>query len=79
MPFLQGQNYDAVDKENTISRNAEKTAPVCPCELLCQAMGAGWHPCPLKQVCSPCQSRVAEIGDDCWNTFSPKTEGEPTG
>ena len=39
--FLQGQNYDTVDKENTISRNAEKTAPVCPCEPLCRTNGGG--------------------------------------
>ena len=35
-------------------------------------MGAGWHPCQPKQVCCHCRRCVAEVGDDCWNTFPPE-------
>ena len=69
--FAQYRNYDAVDKENTVPRRPEKTAPFALVSHWVGRIGAGRHPCLPKQVCCPCRRCVAEVGDDCWNAFPP--------
>ena len=59
--FLQGQNYDAVDKENTVPRRSEKTAPVWPCKPLCRANGGG------AASVSPCRLSLAAVDGLCGN------------
>ena len=77
--FLQGQNYDTVDKENTISRNAEKTAPVCPCEPLCRTNGGGEASImPAKPSLSPCWGWVAKERDTSHLHWPSSSNGKMT-
>ena len=76
--FLQGQNYDAVDKENTISRNAEKTAPVCPREPLCRTNGGGEASMPAKPSLSPCWGWVAKERDTSHLHWPSSSNGKMT-
>ena len=76
--FLQGQNYDAVDKENTISRNAEKTAPVCPREPLCRTNGGGEASMPAKPSLSPCWGWVAKEQDTSHLHWPSSSNGKMT-
>ena len=57
--FLQGQNYDAVDKEAmkpffSVIEPPNNSVPVCPCEPLCVANGDGVASVPLPPLARRC-------------------------
>ena len=73
------RDYDASKKRNAVSRRAEKTAPVWPCEPLCGADGAGRHPRAHKNPLTALVEAVwRKAGTAARTRFHPKTESEPT-
>ena len=62
-----------------MQQKEEKIAPVWPCEPLCRANGGGVASVPTNNCLRALSGPCAKAGDDCWNTFSPRIEGEPTG
>ena len=63
--FPQGRNCDRVNNENAVSRRAEKTAPVWPCEPLCRANGDGAASASakthLRPLSRPCGARTRHL------------------